>query len=231
MTDVLERARQDFIDGHHEERVDGTHCTCGSTLPCITMELVAEVEWLRNEITRLRKWDEVLVWINDNIRPVYLDEEPWWAPIEEVMESGDTWQDQCEKARADVENLRAANRTLIEERDAAVERQTVVDAEVERLRQKEFISDGMTEAAGLVLDEMDRLRAIFQRVRDKASEWMRNESISADYQNALADAAEEINAVLDGEPTNTPAPPAQPSAGTSSSWQPMENPYHRRVES
>lgn len=57
MTDVVERARRESII--HWPGVEGTHCTCGSVLPCVTMDLLIEVERLRARIERvqnMRAW-------------------------------------------------------------------------------------------------------------------------------------------------------------------------------
>jgi hypothetical protein len=48
VSDVVERARREAII--HKPRMEGRHCACGSTLPCITLELLAEVERLREVV-------------------------------------------------------------------------------------------------------------------------------------------------------------------------------------
>jgi broad specificity phosphatase PhoE len=46
-------------------------------------------------------------WIADNLREVDEPYEPWYAPIVEAMESGETWREVAERARAKVARVEA----------------------------------------------------------------------------------------------------------------------------
>ena len=118
-------------------------------------------------------------------RPYYDPHESCEETIGRILAERDEARVEVERLREDLQILRQAR-----QEDYEVTRRLIgAEAEVERLRAE----------VGLCITEYDRLAATIQRIRDKASEWMRNESISADYQDALADAAEELLAALDGE--------------------------------
>lgn len=100
MTDVVERARRESII--HWPRVEGTHCTCGSRLPCITTELLAEVERLRAEVAEARRLSAV-----DFERARAADD----VLEEELVKRGKVIEERDE-VRAEVERLREENTDL-----------------------------------------------------------------------------------------------------------------------